>query len=62
MGESQKDMLSRLVAETVERRQHPCERCGHPGSKHAFDFVLGDAPNPCLVSCMTCMEENNEKR
>jgi len=59
MSESQKDKLTRLVAEAVEARQHQCERCGHAGSRHAFDFVATDDPNPCKFSCMDCMEEMN---
>ncbi len=54
MSESQKDKLSRFVAEAVEARQHPCEICGHEGSKHVFDFVAGEG-NPCMKSCMVCM-------
>ena len=56
MSESQEDMLSRLVAEATERRQHVCERCGHHGSKHVYDVVCTDNSNPCLVSCLDCME------
>ena len=57
MSESQKDKLSRFVAEAVEARQHPCGRCGHPGSKHAFDVypILQNEPNfPCAFSCIVC--------
>lgn len=54
MSESTKDKISRLVAEAVEARQHPCENCGHKGSDHVFDFVMGEG-NPCLKSCMVCM-------
>lgn len=55
MSESQSELLKRMVAEAVEARQHPCERCGHSGSSHVFDFVSGNNPNPCLVSCLECM-------
>ena len=54
MSESQDDKMSRLVAEVVEARQHPCQRCGHAGSKHIFDIVTGEG-NPCMKSCMVCM-------
>lgn len=47
-----------MVAEAVERRQHQCERCGHAGSKHVFDFVSTDNPNPCMVSCLDCMKNS----
>jgi len=47
-------MLSRMVAEAVEARQHVCERCGHAGSEHVFDFVSGNG-DPCKKSCMICM-------
>ncbi len=56
MSESQKDKISRLVAESVEARQHPCGRCGHKGSRHVFDFVATEG-DPCEVSCMDCMEK-----
>ncbi len=55
MSESGKEKISRLVAEAVEARQHQCERCGHKGSDHVFDFVVTDDPNPCMKSCMVCM-------
>lgn len=55
MSESQEDKLSRLVAEVVEARQHTCSKCGHPGSRHAFDIVMTDNPNPCEQSCLDCM-------
>ena len=55
MSESHKEKMERIVAEAVEARQHPCERCGHDGSDHVFDIVMGDGGNPCMKSCMTCM-------
>jgi hypothetical protein len=61
MSESTKEKLDRFVAELVERRQHACEICGHPGSKHAFDVVLSDNPNPCQMSCLICMNEAMKK-
>ncbi len=54
MSESQKDKISRLVAEAVEARQHPCQKCGHEGSKHVFDFVATEG-DPCMRSCLVCM-------
>jgi len=57
MSETTKEKISRIVAEAVEARQHPCERCGHHGSRHAFDFVVTDNPNPCLLSCLDCMND-----
>lgn len=57
MSESQEQLLSRIVAEAVEARQHPCNKCGHDGGKHAFDvFPAKPGPNPCYMSCKTCME------
>lgn len=57
MSESTKDKIHRIVAEAVEARQHPCERCGHHGSRHVFDIVATNNPNPCLLSCLDCMEQ-----
>lgn len=57
MSESQVEKLHRLVAEAVEARQHTCGKCGHAGSRHVFDFVATDDPNPCQFSCMDCMEK-----
>ena len=53
MSELTKDKIHRIVAEAVEARQHQCELCGHPGSEHVFDIVMGD--DPCKRSCMICM-------
>ncbi len=61
MSESQEELLSRIKAEVVEARQHVCKKCGHPGSKHAFDIYRVIAgPNPCKLSCVDCME-NTQK-
>lgn len=59
MSESTKDKISRIVAEAVEARQHPCERCGHAGKEHVFDIVMGDG-DPCKASCMICMGMHEE--
>lgn len=58
MSESQKDKLHRLVAEAVEARQHPCDKCGHDGSKHAFDIypVEENSEFPCAISCIVCFD------
>ena len=62
MSESQSELLSRIKAEAVEARQHDCEHCGHPGSKHAFDiYSMRDGPNPCQVSCMICFDNETER-
>ena len=57
MSESQEELLSRIKAEAVEARQHECEKCHHPGGEHAFDiYPVKPGPNPCQMSCKTCME------
>lgn len=60
MSESSKEKISRLVAEAVEARQHPCGRCGHAGNKHVFDFVATTDGDPCKKSCMVCMGMEKE--
>ena len=56
MSESQKDMLTRMVAEVVEARQHPCRLCGHKGTSHVADSWSGDIEDPCKLFCLECME------
>jgi len=60
LSESNQDKIHRLVAKAVEARQHVCQRCGHDGRSHVFDFVSTENPNPCLVSCLDCM--NGDKK
>jgi len=59
LSESQKDKLHRMVAEVVEARQHTCDKCGHPGTCHAFDIypVDEDSETPCWRSCTMCLEK-----
>ena len=62
MSESQEELLSRIKAEAIEARKHVCKKCGHPGSKHAFDIYRVIAgPNPCKLSCLDCMDKNTNK-
>ncbi len=63
MSESQKDKLDRFVAEAVEARQHPCEKCGHDGTKHAFDVypVQENSNFPCTSSCIVCFDAQTKK-
>jgi len=63
MSESQKEKLSRFVAEAVEARQHVCEICKHDGSKHAFDVYPVDKNSkfPCAVSCTICFDEQTKE-
>ena len=58
MSESQEELLSRLKAEAVEARQHVCNKCGHDGSKHAFDVFPMNPSNtcPCAFSCKECFD------
>ena len=62
MSESQEELLSRIKAEAVEARQHPCERCRHAGGEHAFDiFPVKPGPNPCQMSCKICFDNETER-
>lgn len=63
MPETQREMLDRMVAEAVEARQHDCQRCGHAGSKHAFDIFPIDenSPESCWKSCMECFDIQTQR-
>ena len=62
MSESQEEKLSRMVAEVVEARQHPCDKCGHDGGKHAFDVypIRENSKHPCALSCTVCFDLESE--
>ena len=63
MSESQEEKLSRFVAEAVEARQHPCDKCQHDGSKHAFDVypVKENSKFPCAFSCTVCFDAETKE-
>lgn len=58
MTETQLEILQRIKAEAIEARQHPCNTCGHAGSKHAFDIFrkTNSKTCPCAISCMECFD------
>ncbi len=55
--------MERIVAESVEARQHDCEHCGHHGTKHAFDvFPIDDSvPEKCWKSCIECFDAQTKR-